>query len=256
MLPGDKNREVATGIVRESDRLQDLLKQFDAAIDFGAADLLPVNPDAAIDWEAQLDPLQPPTAAKPVPLLPSASHLTGAELKLEPHTVTEVLEPLLISAEAIAQEQQLTLDVRLTAQLPLVQIDVKALREVLSNLLDNALKYTPATGKVSVITGLERTTDRGSFQGIAIIDTGVGIPQQDQAHLFERHYRGVQAYTNIPGSGLGLAIAHDLIQHMQGEIQVFSPAQDSGLVESQTSPGTAFIVWLPEVCAPGLRDEG
>jgi hypothetical protein len=64
--------------------------------------------------------------------------------------------------------------------------------------------------------------------------------------LFQRHYRGAQAQSDIPGTGLGLAIARDLVQQMCGEIQVFSPARTSGLVTPEWERGTAIIVWLPE----------
>jgi len=86
---------------------------------------------------------------------------------------------------------------------------------VFSNLIDNALKYTPS-GKIYIQAGLEQS----HLQGIAISDTGPGIPPEDLEHIFE-HYRGVQSSSEIPGTGLGLAIAN-LIEQMQGEIQVFS----------------------------------
>lgn len=238
LLLTDANREVASGIVRESDRLEDLLKRFDAAIDLGAADLLPDGEQREAQFQDQ--------PARSMPLLPGTNFLTGAMLKLEPHTIAEVLEPLLISATAIAQERNLTLQVDLPPFLPPVQTDLKALREVLNNLLDNALKYTPPGGKIQV-KGLQSQADRGNQQGVAIVDSGPGIPPQDLQHLFERHYRGVQAATAIPGTGLGLAIARDLVHQMQGEIQVFSPAA-TGLaaLAGDPMPGTAFIVWLPE----------
>ncbi|MHC5832735.1 MAG: sensor histidine kinase, partial [Nostoc sp.] len=95
--------------------------------------------------------------------------------------------------------------------------NVKALREVLNNIIDNALKYTPTGGKILIQAGPEKA----NFQGIVISDNGPGIPPQDFEHLGERHYRGVQAQTEIPGTGLGLAIAKQLIEQMQGEIEVF-----------------------------------
>jgi signal transduction histidine kinase len=69
---------------------------------------------------------------------------------------------------------------------------------------------------------------------------------EDLGHLGERHYRGVQGQTEIPGSGLGIAIAKQLIQQMQGEIQVFSPAINT-VITSPNIPGTTFIIWLPQV---------
>jgi signal transduction histidine kinase len=122
--------------------------------------------------------------------------------------------------------------------LPQVRANPKELREVLSNLIDNALKYTPAGGKIYIQSGLEQ--DR--MQGIAISDTGMGIPPQDLEHMFERHYRGEKADSEIPGTGLGLAIAKELIEQMQGKIQVFSPAQWHP--DSNIGGGTTVIIWL------------
>lgn len=278
---GDPNREVATSIVRESDRLQELLQQFDQAIDVGRAELAPLtllpagsasppsanatassSPTVDTAMPASLTGTEPSrqrsadgmTAAS-LPLLPASGFLTGTNLKLEPCAIASILEPLIASASAIAQERNLDLYTHIPPVLPLVQVNARALREVLSNLLDNALKYTPAQGQVY----LEVSTDwrspsphaHANWLGIAIWDTGPGIPPQDLAHLFERHYRGVQAQTAIPGTGLGLAIARDLVQQMQGEIQVFSPAQQSNIVHfvppppPTAGPGTAFVVWLP-----------
>lgn len=151
----------------------------------------------------------------------------------------DILEPLLVSASAIAQERNLQLVVEIPPHLPLVRVNRKSLEEVLSNIIDNALKYTPAGGKILVQAGQEKP----SFQGIAISDTGPGIPPQDLEHLGERHYRGVQAQTQIPGTGLGLSIAKQLIEQMQGEIQVFSPALNTDIT-SLNARGTTVIVWL------------
>jgi signal transduction histidine kinase len=260
VLPGDPNRNSIEGIVRESDRLKDLLQEFDLAIDMGEADLLPDDSEnAGADWitAAEADT----TIARPMPLLPSSRFLLGAHLQLEPHLIQEVLQPLLDSAEVIAQERQLQLRTKIPANLPPVQIDLKALREVLTNLIDNALKYTPAGGRVFVQVDLSSRLEGGEETGqlfslddrqaVVIADTGPGIPPEDLEHLFERHYRGVQAATDIPGTGLGLAIARELVTQMQGEIRVFSPARTYPLapefehtLDSDTHPGTAVVVWL------------
>jgi signal transduction histidine kinase len=241
LRPGDKNQEVASSIVRESDRLQELLQQFDACLDMNEGDIAPLTLAAAPVAEASQE------AA-------SNSLLPGIAVTLESFSITEVLEPLLVSAKAIAQERHLKLQSQIPTDLPLVQGNAKALREVLSNLIDNALKYTPSGGEIDIQVGEKRRTPQGELIAISISDTGPGIPAQDLEHLFERHYRGVQASSAIPGSGLGLAIAKELIEQMQGQIEVFSPAQPVwgkqnsksliAKVRDNAVRGTTFVVWL------------
>jgi hypothetical protein len=152
--------------------------------------------------------------------------------------------------------------------------DEQALCEVVSNLVDNAIKYSPAGAQVWVQTGVSRMDGSDHYQGIVVGDTGPGIPLGDRAQLFQRHYRGVQADSEIPGTGLGLAIAQSLVGEMQGAIEVISPAvgtpwlpqrelpkrgmSRTGLPKTGRSheipaeisaegPGTVFIVWLLEV---------
>jgi signal transduction histidine kinase len=299
----DNNRSIAEGIVRESDRLQELLQQFDVVIDLdeqGLRRLLAPSAQADNPSDAELDS-EPKTAAETdtdnslndmprpfdsfdsrllgdtarqsasPPLLPGSNVLVGRSMNLAPHLITEVLNPLLSSASAIAQDRQLILQTEIPAHLPPISIDISFLREVLTNLIDNALKYTPAGGLIYIsvqsAANAEHTRQLQSVQSplispqqtppqqtIMIADTGPGIPPQDLEHLFERHYRGVQSQTDIPGTGLGLAIARELIQQMHGSIEVFSPARTSGfllpsLPEAQNSPGTTVVVRLPE-CKP------
>ncbi|MCY7278894.1 MAG: GAF domain-containing sensor histidine kinase [Phormidesmis sp. CAN_BIN44] len=231
LRPEDSNREVATSIVRESDRLQDLLKQFDHAIDLGDVDLISMDLDE-----------EPSTVNRPIPLLP-AGVLTSSTLTLESCCVSEILQPLLVSAEAIAQEKGLSVRFWIPDNLPSVWANQGALREVLSNLIDNALKYTPTDGQVHI-----QANEAADWVIIRVSDTGLGIPSQDLPHLFERHYRGVQATTDIPGSGLGLAIADRLVEQMHGEIEVFSPLQNDGWISDSDQPpkdqGTTFLVKL------------
>ncbi|MDZ8055006.1 MAG: ATP-binding protein [Aulosira sp. ZfuVER01] len=229
---GDPNRDVAGNIIRESDRLQELLQQFDRVIELTEADLAPLSlPENEVVVEATIH-----KESKPALLLP------GTGEKTADCALADLLVPLLVSAKAIAQERKLQLITKIPRNLPLVHANVKALREVLSNIIDNALKYTPAGGKILIQVGQEKD----NLQGIAISDTGPGIPPEDLEHIGERHYRGVQAQTEIPGTGLGLAIAKQLIEQMQGKIEVFSPAINS-TISLPNAPGTTFIIWLPEV---------
>ncbi len=248
--PSDANRSVAESILRESDRLQDLLKQLDAAVDLDLADLVPALPPSAAPPD-----FSPASASETAPQAQTQPRLLlGSAIQLQPCAITEVLQPLLDSASAIAQDRQLTLTADVSANLPPVLLDQRALREVVNNLIDNALKYTPAGGKVYVALQRLAAADGQELphrQAVIVADTGAGIPPEDLAHLFTRHYRGVQAQTEIPGTGLGLAIAQELMRQMEGEIQLFSPAASCGLLDAVEpagfqDSGTAAVIWLNE----------
>lgn len=248
LLAEDKNRDAALSIVRESDRLQELLLQFDRTVDAGEANLRVPSGESKI-------------------AIPNVESIRPSVLSLSPAadvggncSVTEVLKPLLVSAEAIASDSNLKLLAKIPADLPPVRADDRALREVLSNLIDNALKYTPAGGQIYIQVRqvapdkIPRTDGKLPQIAIAVSDTGTGIPPQDLEHLFERRYRGEKAQTEIPGTGLGLAIASDLVHQMQGTIEVFSPINPEWLPSVQpdlnpalhpTDRGTTFVVWLP-----------
>ena len=244
LVPEDKNRNVAFSIVRESERLQELLGQFDRTVDTGEAHLkLPSGTSEKA--RSNVESIR----HSPLSLSPAAN-------LQESCFVASVLKPLLISAEAIASERHLKLLADLEADLPPVSANDRALREVLSNLIDNALKYTPAGCQIYIKVRYKAGDgDRAGYSqlpaiAVAVSDTGAGIPPQDLEHLFERHYRGEKAQTEIPGTGLGLAIARDLVRQMQGEIEVFSPVNPEWLPSQEThlyptDRGTTFVVWLP-----------
>ncbi|MBI1241353.1 GAF domain-containing sensor histidine kinase [Umezakia ovalisporum] len=227
---GDPNREVGANIVRESHRLEELLRQFDKVIDWAETDLGPLSlheNEVFVEATVEKEP-------KPALLLP------GMGEKKTDCFVVDLLTPLLVSAKAIAQERHLQIKTEIHRNSPRVRVNIKALQEVFSNIIDNALKYTPEGGTIAIQAGQEKA----NYQGIAISNTGPGIPAEDLAHLGERHYRGVQAQTEIPGTGLGLAIAKQLVEQMQGEIEIFSPAINSAITAPH-APGTTFIIWLP-----------
>jgi len=241
----DPNRQIARNILSQSDRIQELLGQMDRVVDLNPeASIHPLEPIDAPDEppeEIDLTRTSPPTMG----LLPPSS--------IDVCSVAEVLEPLFMSAQAIASDKQLSCHLDLPENLPLVRANPQALREVLSNLIDNAIKYTPAGGKIEIqvkTADLPGRSDNSPSppMAIAVSDTGMGIPEADLEHLFERHYRGVQAHSDIPGTGLGLAIVRDLLDQMQADIEVFSPASDrwlKGELDSPNrNPGTTFVIWL------------
>jgi two-component system phosphate regulon sensor histidine kinase PhoR len=109
--------------------------------------------------------------------------------------------------------------------------DPDALRQVMDNLVDNAIKYTPNGGRITVRWGA--TADTVSFE---VEDTGVGIPEADVNRVFERFYRVDRARDRAQGStGLGLSIVKHLVQAMRGQVRV----------NSKLGKGTTFRVTLP-----------
>ena len=113
----------------------------------------------------------------------------------------------------------------------MVGADADALRQVLDNLVDNAIKYTPNGGRITV-----RWSAAGDTAIFEVEDTGVGIPQEDLPRVFERFYRVDKARSRaVGGTGLGLSIVKHLVQAMKGQIRV----------ASTLGKGTTFRVSLP-----------
>ncbi len=249
LQPSDANRQVAESILNQSEHLEELLLQFDdaiAPIDLGEAAL-----ESQTTSAVTTDPNVPPKALPPAAKSPEFGSKVGFELdlKLQPCWIADILQPLILSAVGIEEERQLSLLTKIPPELPPVKADAAALREVLSNLIDNALKYTPRGGEIRVVVQRTATTGQRDYeQRILVSDSGPGIPETDLERIFERHYRGIQAGTEISGTGLGLAIARDLVEQMQGQIRAYSPAIDQAqsLRGQPTTPGSTFVVTLPE----------
>lgn len=224
----DKTQAVIEGIGRESYHLQELLQAFEG-------DLARSDQEITVPiWDTET---LPENVLAPVStfLLPSSS------LPLNPVDLTTVLRPILSCEDAIAQEKQIQLDGIIPDHLSPILGNAAALREIFSNLIDNALKYTPSGGKVRVTMGLMASFETEQWQGVEIADTGYGIPKKDQDHVFERHYRGIQSEGDIPGTGLGLAIVKELVEKMQGKIEITSPNHLSLDVQY---PGTSVTLWF------------
>jgi signal transduction histidine kinase len=111
--------------------------------------------------------------------------------------------------------------------------DRARIRQVLVNLLGNAVKFTPQGGGISVVTA-ERPADGASWGEVRVTDTGPGIPVAERSSVFEPYYRGEGA-AKAPGIGLGLAISRALVAHMGGELTL----------ESEVGVGSSFAIRLP-----------
>jgi two-component system phosphate regulon sensor histidine kinase PhoR len=139
-------------------------------------------------------------------------------------------EQVVAAHTPLAQEAGLELIFLPEENLPRISGEQNQLARVLTNLISNAIRYTPS-GFVQVKTSLD---DRGLC--VEVKDTGIGIDQADMPHLYERFYRGkTVSQSKIIGSGLGLTIIKEIVELHDGQIQC----------ESAVGQGTTFRVWLP-----------
>jgi signal transduction histidine kinase len=122
--------------------------------------------------------------------------------------------------------------------------DQPRIRQVLVNLLGNAVKFTPEGGAVTVGT---RVRDDGSARWgeVRVSDTGPGVPERDRAAVFEPYYRSTET-AHAPGVGLGLAISHALVARMGGALAL----------ESEVGAGSSFILRLPALATAELPSGG
>lgn len=139
----------------------------------------------------------------------------------------------------VASLRDLQFEEHSAAQPLIVMGDENALRRVVDILLDNAFKYTPSPGKITL-----SAEQRNGHVFVSVRDTGIGIAPEDQARIFERFYRGDKARSRaLGGAGLGLAIAHWIVQLHKGSITVKS-APGNGSVFRVEIPGTNQAVQI------------
>jgi len=157
---------------------------------------------------------------------------SAQSLQIEPVTisllVTDVVDLLRDDARA---QRKVALTTQFAPDLPPALADRERLRQAVTNLVQNALRYTPAGG--AVLVSAER---RGGMIALAVTDTGIGIAPEDLPHVFERFYRTDRARgRDTGGTGLGLAIVKGAVDAMGGEIAV----------ESRPGSGSRFTILLP-----------
>ncbi|MEM6835454.1 MAG: GAF domain-containing sensor histidine kinase [Cyanobacteria bacterium P01_C01_bin.120] len=252
----DPNRSLVLNMLQEGDRLQELLGYFD--------DTLQAADDTREEAATTLPLLLPASDADAVPTAStvesgSLAHFGGA-LTAEPMPLAEVVTPLVNLTQPLVEEAGMTLQAISPAMDSWVQADVRALAEILNILIDNALKYAFPGSQIWLQWALSSPA-QPHWVGLLLGDTGPGIPAVDQAHIFERHYRGLQAAGELAGTGLGLAIAADLAEEMHGQIDVISPLAKlshplPAIIEPDSEQqGTAFIIWLPRAEPPDAHGD-
>lgn len=148
-----------------------------------------------------------------------------------PCNFNDLIEGLVNMYRPIMAQKGLTLRFEAGESLPSVRLDGDAFSRVVENLLSNAAHYTPEGGTVTV-----RTYARDGRIVLEVQDTGIGIPEEDLPHIFDRFYRADKARAaHTGGSGLGLAIARKIVEAHRGEFSV----------ESKVDRGSLFRVTLP-----------
>ncbi|GAA2464446.1 sensor histidine kinase [Agromyces soli] len=164
-------------------------------------------------------------------ILQSAKHAEApVPLALAPVDLHEILRDAVEAAQARADERDIRLTIT-TSEAAVVRADGFRLRQVVDNLVSNAVKYNRQGGEVMV----GATVDEG-MAWVVVRDTGIGIPEAELPKVFERFFRsgGVRQGT-VHGSGLGLGIARELVERHGGEIHI----------DSEEGSGTTVIVTLP-----------
>jgi PAS domain S-box-containing protein len=164
----------------------------------------------------------------------------GLAMEMAPVRLEEVVEEVVANLQGEAKSKELALDAVIADDLTPVKGNHTRLVQVMSNLLDNAIRYTPPGGSVVV-----RASDDGEEVTVSVSDTGVGIPAHARDHVFEKFYRVEGRETlSSEGMGLGLATVKSIVEKHGGRVWV----------ESKEGEGSTFYFVLPTIAA-GSPDE-
>jgi len=153
----------------------------------------------------------------------------GFETRKDDVAIENVLRYTLENLGRQIEDKEQKLKLTIAEDIPPIRGNAIRIRQLMDNLLVNAIKYTPEQGIITV----SLHSDDGQII-LEISDTGVGIPLADQPHIFEKFYRASNAPKGTPGTGLGLAIVKSIVDNYQGRIWVES-----------ADTGTKFVVVLP-----------
>jgi signal transduction histidine kinase len=188
-------------------------------------------------WSAQAGPVLKDAAGQLLDFVNDILEISKAdagriELNIDEVRVESVLRNLKPAIDQLAASGDIRAEVKVPRRLPPVRADETRMRQVVLDLVDNAVKYTPVGGEV-------RVTARavGSSVEILVVDTGVGIPTEEADRLFEPFYRvkGTRTQNGQPSSGLGLALVQRLVEAQGGTVRF----------DSTPGEGTTFVVALP-----------
>jgi len=165
-------------------------------------------------------------------LLLSYRKSTKAVYHMKPVQVPDIIQKVVEDTQDQAQKRSIMIDVQIPLKFPQVLADPEALKEVFSNLLGNAVKYTEEHGTVNV-----SVKQKKGIIEIIVSDTGIGIASEDLSQIFDEFYRAPNAKSyKIEGTGLGLAIVKEIIEAHHGSLKV----------QSELGKGSTFTFLLPK----------
>jgi len=174
----------------------------------------------------------------------SRLELKSTRFQFASYYVNDLVSDCVDSMRPMAEKKHIALVIEPTSDLAELFCDSEAVHQVMSNLMDNALKYTPENGEIRV--SAKQIGGDPEMIEIGVRDTGIGIPPEDLPRLFERFYRVDKARSReMGGTGLGLAIVKHLVRAQGGAVRV----------ESEVGNGSTFLLTLP-VHDLGLQEFG
>jgi signal transduction histidine kinase len=138
-------------------------------------------------------------------------------MNAEYFSVNDVINDMLHKYQILANAKGLVLEMELTQKIPNVYADVALIERVLQNLIENAIKYSKAAGKILVRTSYDMTQVK-----VEVIDTGIGIPLEEQEKIFSRYYKGAKFKESKSSTGLGLAIVKMILDLHESPLELKS----------------------------------
>jgi two-component system phosphate regulon sensor histidine kinase PhoR len=166
----------------------------------------------------------------------SRNGLDDSLLHLTPVRLGQTLDLVAAALRPLATQQNVTIAVEPVPEDPEILADEVQLQQVFTNLVSNAIKFTPSGGRIEVGSESHSASDGTRWATVSVADTGIGISSDEIDHVFTRFYRASNAMSGaIPGTGLGLAITKDIVSRHGGRIDV----------SSTLGSGTTVTVSLP-----------
>ncbi|MFC1864650.1 ATP-binding protein [Chloroflexota bacterium] len=161
------------------------------------------------------------------------SRIDTRELKMEATSLLKLVEGVKATVQPLAEKKGVKLEVKMPEELPPINGAPNRLQQVFTNLLGNAVKFTPEGGGVTF-----KMSEEDDHILVEIMDTGVGISPEELPRIFDAFYRGIRV--DAAGAGLGLSIAKKIVEAHDGNIWVKSPCPETG-------SGSKFTFTLPKI---------